>query len=90
MEVVEPTEASVATAVTESTVAAEPKMAIAVKMIADHALESAPSESVAAVEVEMYRLPTHRTMLTEVAHRGSIQVVYPATRLRIELVYSAA
>ena len=89
MEAIEPTEEAVSTEATESTAAAEPKAATAVTVIAEHALESAPSVMAARVEEETFPLPTHRTKPTEVTRRGSIQVANPATRLRIELVYSA-
>ncbi len=78
------------TATTESTAAAELKVATALTVIAELALESAPSVSDAAVEGETCLLPTHKTKEIEVARRGSIQVVYPAPKLKIELVYSAA
>ena len=90
MEAIEPTEEAVATAATVSTAAAEPKAATAVTMIAELALESAPSVLVAAVEGETGLLPTHKMKEIEVARQGSIQVVYPAPKLKIELVYSAA
>ena len=83
-------EEAVARAATESTATAEPRAATAVRVVAEHALESAPSESVAAVEVETSRLPTHRTMPIEVARRSSDQVVYPAPKLKTELVNSVA
>ncbi len=60
-------------------------------VIAEHALESARSVSVATVEEDTFGLlPTHTMKPIEVARRGSTQVVYPATRLKIEPVYSAA
>ena len=85
-----PTEEAVAMATTESTAATEPKAATAVTVTAELALESAPSVLVAAVEGETSLLPTHKTKEIEVARRGSNQVAYPATKLKIELVYSAA
>ena len=84
MEAIEPMEATVARAATESTAAT------AVTAIAEHALGSAPSVSVAAVGEETFGLPTHRTKPIEVVRRGSIQVENPATRPKIEPVYSAA
>ena len=84
-----PTEEAVATATTESTAAAEPKVATAVTVIAELALESAPTVLVAAEEGKTSPLPTHRMKLIEVARRGSIQVVYPVPKLKNELVYSA-
>ncbi len=81
------TEEAVATATTESTAAAEPKVATAVTVIAEHALESARSVLAARAEGETSPLPTHRMKLIEVARRSSNQVVNPATKLKIELVY---
>ena len=79
MEAIELTEEAVATAATESTVTAEAQAATAVRVIA--ALESAPSESVAAVEVETYRLPTRRMKPIEVARRGPLPAENLAPRL---------
>ncbi len=56
MEAIEPMEEAVAMAATESTAATD------VTVIAEHALESAPSVSVATVAEETFGLlPTHRT-----------------------------
>ncbi len=77
----EPTGEAVVTAVTESTAATEAQAATAVKVIAALAPESAPSESVAEVEMETYRLPTRRMKPTEVARRGSLPAENLAPRL---------
>ena len=79
-----PKELAARRAASESTTATD------VMVVAEQALESAPSVSVAAVEEETFPLPTRKTMPIEVARRGSNQVVNPATRLKIELAYSAA
>ena len=83
MEDIETKGVAVSMAATESTAAT------ALTRFAEHALESAPSVSVSKVGEETSGLPTRRRKLTEVARLGSIQVVYPATRLKIELVFSA-
>ena len=76
-------EEAVARAATDSTAAT------AVTAIAEHALESAPSVTVAKVRVATSDLPTRKRKPIEVARRGSIQVENPATKLKIELAYSA-
>ena len=65
--------------------AAESTAATAVPATAEHALESAPSVLVAAVEKETFALPTLKTKPIEGARLSSKQVVNPATKLKIEL-----
>ena len=86
MGAIEPMEEAVARAATEST--ATELMATVVTMVAEQKLESAPSVTVATVGVETSDLPTRKTMRIEVARRNSNLVVNPATKLKIELVYS--
>ena len=83
LEVIEPREEAVARAATESTAAT------AVTAIAEHALGSAPSVTVAKVRLATSDLPTRKRKPIEVARRDSIQVENPATTPKTELVYSA-
>ncbi len=83
LEAIEPREVVASLAATESTAAT-----VATK-VAEQTPESATSVTVAKVGEETFGLPTRKMKPTKVARGGSNQVVNPATKLQIELAYSA-